>query len=992
MRALALAVVALLVLPVPVVHAQQAEPEPFTIGFTRNVDGDNREVMAVDSNAQNLANLTNNERYQQEPAFSFDGTKLAYVDDERVVVANADGTNPRRLTTDDRRQEHPAWSPDGTMIALVTWYPQGDGRVPVVEVYRVADGARVGQIEVPDHLEGSDTQPDWSPDGTTIALVRRARHAVPPQLGSPRTDRPARLGSSFDLAQVVKTPRIPPKPDIVLLIDVSRSMDDELAGVQRTLAEIVEEVGTAQPETQFGLASFAGHDNGDRMFYRHSELTKNLGNAVNDITLVPNQNSEEVWAHALIRVATGEFDFRPDSSRVVVLIGDEPTVEHEPEQDDTVDAAIKALQEQNIKTVAVDSGGINATGQVTRVIRDPKGALKTFDENGSAEISEAILDGIGDLEVKITPVPSCDEGLSVELDPAGPVTAPSGQDVRFAERFTVAGTAVPGSTLRCTIEFRLNNEQEAPPAYTQVVTVRVAGSAQPVVLVEDVTAQARDDGGALVRYEVSAVDREGRPLVPACVPPSGTFFPAGVTTVRCTATDARGNTGTDTAIVTVVSAEELGSRIWLVTPDGSTQVDLSARFAEPCSGSNDEDPAWSPDGTRLAFTHDDERICTVAADGSGAVTVVQDGEVVEWPRNPAWLPDGTRLLFDAADSEAEPDLWRVAAQGGTPELFLAGGSEPAVRRLPKITVTATAAPAQIAFGGTTTLEFTVTNTGYAPAPVTLTVTLPAGLQGQPIGGPVGSVAAGETRTVRGEARGVVAGDHAVTATTGSSTATVTVKVAEEVKPPDTPGSLSLAVGASPQPGFVGGDAVEVTFRLRNGSGTPMTDVRLIASAFGCQPDCVVGTVAPGAEAEVKLAVPTTAAVDVDLAGVLTATGPDTDAADNVASTRVVVKQPALTMDQQAGPLGGVVSVQGKDFPPGARVRLAWSVGISETPGELTTADGTFSAQMLVFHNDTEGTRQALATSVGGTRFGEVKAADFLAWPSTVQPAGFVERG
>ncbi|HUQ57859.1 hypothetical protein, partial [Lentzea sp.] len=60
--------------------------------------------------------------------------------------------------------------------------------------------------------------------------------------------------------------------------------------------------------------------------------------------------------------------------------------------------------------------------------------------------------------------------------------------------------------------------------------------------------------------------------------------------------------------------------------------------------------------------------------------------------------------------------------------------------------------------------------------------------------------------------------------------------------------------------------------------------------------------------------------------------------------------------------------------------------------ELTTADGTFSAQMLVFHNDAEGVRQATANPVGGTRFGEVRSGDHLALPSTVQPLDFVERG
>jgi hypothetical protein len=240
--------------------------------------------------------------------------------------------------------------------------------------------------------------------------------------------------------------------------------------------------------------------------------------------------------------------------------------------------------------------------------------------------------------------------------------------------------------------------------------------------------------------------------------------------------------------------------------------------------------------------------------------------------------------------------------------------------------------------------------------------------------------------VSGEATGVTAGEHVVTAAVGAITSKVTVKVLERT------GSLSLTMTASPQPSFVGGDDVTVTFKLLNSSGSTLTDVRVNASAFGCQPECAVGTLGPDGQAEVRITIPATAAVDTELAAVVIATGPDENAQDNLATTRIVIEQPTLTTDQQAGPLGGVVSVQGKDFPPGAKVRLGWSAGISETPGEITTADGTFSAQLLVFHNDTEGVRQARATSVEGTRFGDVRSGDFLALPSTVQPSDFVERG
>ncbi|WP_158102957.1 VWA domain-containing protein [Lentzea kentuckyensis] len=986
MRVFPLLLVALLAAPVPVAVAQPPQTEPFNIGFTS--DGD---IFTVDSNGNTRTNLTNNPREQHDPAFSLDGTKLAYVDDRHVMIANADGTNPRRLNDETLTQTQPAWSPDGTQIALVTWIPIGDGSRPVVGIYRVADGVKTGEIGVPKHIRAEDTQPDWSPDGRTIAISRRSSTIItpPPQVTQPDTDRPGRSGSTFDLNQVVHTSRIPPNPDVVLLIDASRSMGDELQAVKDQLKAIVKDVKDVQRETRFGVATYAGPENHKiRLFKREVQLTDDPVAAVQGVTLVDEENSEEMWANALIETASGAFDFRPDSSRVVVLIGDEPTLPG-PDEDDTIANAIAALKKANIRVIGVDTGPptgrrLDSEGQATEVAKQTDGVVKQL-TSGAQEIGQAILKGITDLPATITPVSKCDTGLSVELTPPGPVTGPSGQDFTFAEKFTVAPTAAPGSTLRCTIEFRLNKEPGVRPEYLQTVTVRVADLVQPLVRVDDVTVQAEDGTGATVAYQASATNSQGQPLTPVCTPPSGTKFPIGTTTVTCTATDAQGNTGTDTAVVTVTAKDSEGARIWLVTPDGSSQLDLSPRFAEPCDARNDEHPAWSPDGKSLAFTQD-ERICVANADGTGARRIVEDVGTIVRPSDATWLPDGTRLVFQSRDIEAPPDLYTVPVQGGTPQLLTRNAGQPAVQRLPRLAVTTTATPAEIPFNGKTTIEVAVTNSGFAPAPATLTVTVPPGLQGGPAGTNLGPIAPGERKTVSGEATGVTAGEHVVTAAVGALTSQVTVKVLERT------GSLSLAVAANPVPAFVGGDDVSVTFKLLNSSGSTLTDVRVVASAFGCQPECAVGTLGPDGQAEVEFTIPATQAVDRELVGVVIATGPDQNAQDNLAVTRIVIKQPTLTVDQQAGPLGGVVSLQGKDFPPGAKIRLGWTVGISETPGELTTADGTFAAQLLVFHNDSEGIRQAQAVSVEGTKFGEVKSADFLALPSTVQPSDFVERG
>lgn len=80
---------------------------------------------------------------------------------------------------------------------------------------------------------------------------------------------------------------------------------------------------------------------------------------------------------------------------------------------------------------------------------------------------------------------------------------------------------------------------------TGTFTVTVRDTTPPQVEVPpEVAAAATSASGAVVTYAASASDAVSGPLVPTCEPPSGSSFPPGSTTVRCTATDAAGNTGT----------------------------------------------------------------------------------------------------------------------------------------------------------------------------------------------------------------------------------------------------------------------------------------------------------------------------------------------------------------------------------------------------------------------------------------------------------------
>ncbi|MBM7773827.1 hypothetical protein JOD54_004031 [Actinokineospora baliensis] len=216
------------------------------------------------------------------------------------------------------------------------------------------------------------------------------------------------------------------------------------------------------------------------------------------------------------------------------------------------------------------------------------------------------------------------------------------------------------------------------------------------------------------------------------------------------------------------------------------------------------------------------------------------------------------------------------------------------------------------------------------------------------------------------------------------------------------GALSVGLEAQPSPGYVGGQPVTVTYTVRNGGPVPMPGVRLTAAVptglaagtpSGCPVPCVLGTLAPGQVVQVQAAYIATTAVDVAVTATVTTTGPDTDPADNTAAGRVVVRQPVLRVDPTAGPQGAVTTASGTDFPPDATVRLSWDIGISETPGTVRVrADGTFTAQVLVFHKDTLGPRVLAADPSAGAPFGRVVAGGYVVMTRSLKPVAFVLRG
>jgi gamma-glutamyltranspeptidase / glutathione hydrolase len=87
---------------------------------------------------------------------------------------------------------------------------------------------------------------------------------------------------------------------------------------------------------------------------------------------------------------------------------------------------------------------------------------------------------------------------------------------------------------------------------------------------------------------------------------------------------------------------------------------LQAAAADTARGSGARNPAYARDGRLAVSVRGDLWIVSPA----GQWTQITSGP--EWDREPAWSADGSSIVF-SSDRSGKFDLWRVSANGGTPE-------------------------------------------------------------------------------------------------------------------------------------------------------------------------------------------------------------------------------------------------------------------------------------------------------------------------------------
>jgi hypothetical protein len=140
-----------------------------------NLGLNGREIYTAGADGSNPLRLTTNTVADTEPAYSPDGTKIAFTRSNDIWVMNANGSGEVAITGLEGPDSEPAWSPDGTQIVYVSNQTVSGGGTTGPELFVTSAAGPGPQRRLTDTPNNAVSQrPAWSPAGNQIAYQSNA--------------------------------------------------------------------------------------------------------------------------------------------------------------------------------------------------------------------------------------------------------------------------------------------------------------------------------------------------------------------------------------------------------------------------------------------------------------------------------------------------------------------------------------------------------------------------------------------------------------------------------------------------------------------------------------------------------------------------------------------------------------------------------------------------------------------------------------------------